>query len=567
MLKNLLLLLAAVTILSCANQTQPTGGPKDEDPPELLSSDPIQGSINVVTDKIELTFNEDIKTENAIEQLIITPRIDTEFEIKYRKSKATITFEENLPDSTTFTFNFREAVVDITEGNAPKNLKLAFSTGNYLDSLSISGNVKYHLTDRPGENITVALYQTSDTLDLFTGPPLYFTKTDNNGDYLFENLKGGNYKIYAFDDLNKNLTAQSNSESFGFLSGIIPLDSNIVELNLPLISVDARPLELQSARQSGTTFNVKYNKSLSNYNISADSHETIVHSFADNTQDNIRIYNTFHIEDSLQLFLSSQDSLNQFSKDTIYLKFEPTQRKPITASQTFDLQPIVIEQRLVTGQVGFNKPITKTNFDSTYIYIDSTHVYFLDSTNFKWGHSTNLLEFSYLLDQSLFEEKEESSNESQPNSPQDSLANDSTQQAKPELKPHIRFSEAAFISAESDSSTNIKTNLTFTTRDKFGLIALEIQTDYTNYIIQLLDAQNEVVAERINTQKFDFSYLKPGTYRIRILIDTNENGVWDPGNIFLDIEPEPSLFYDSSTGEQEVIIRANFEIVPDPIQF
>ena len=127
-----LFFLFTLALWSCDNQTQPTGGPKDEDPPKLIASDPVQGAINVSADEVELTFNEFIKTENPKEQLIISPRVNIEFEIKYRKNKAFITFEEDLPDSTTFTFNFREAIVDITESNPPENLKLAFSSGTYF---------------------------------------------------------------------------------------------------------------------------------------------------------------------------------------------------------------------------------------------------------------------------------------------------------------------------------------------------------------------------------------------------------------------------------------------------
>ncbi|MEM1407574.1 MAG: Ig-like domain-containing protein [Bacteroidota bacterium] len=558
---------------SCANQTQPTGGPKDEDPPELIESDPVQGAINVSANKVELTFNEFIKTENPKEQLIISPRVNIEFDIKYRKNKAFITFEEDLPDSTTFTFNFREAIVDITESNPPENLKLAFSSGTYLDSLSISGNVKFHLSDKVVENATVALYQVDDTLDIFTGPPLYFTKTDENGDYTFDNLKSTTYKIYAFQDDNKNLITESKSESYGFKSGIIQLDSSIANINIPLLHLDVRPLELQSYRQSGTTYNIKYNKPLLDYQLLPNSDDQIISSFSDEEQSNIQIYNTFTIRDSLQLFITAQDSLNQIAQDTVYLKFEPTQRKPVDLDQQFTLEKVIIEERLIQGSLNFNKPIVAINFDSIYVYIDSTHVYSLDSSHFFWSKDHRSLEYLYLLDKQLFDKKEKEKSEPNQRSKvaldSTSTKNDSTYipPPKPDLKPHIRFASASFITAELDSSSNIKTDLAFTASDQLGLIALQINTDRPSFIIQLLDNQDNIVNERINETQFDFKYVTPGTYRIRILVDQDQNGVWNSGNILLDIEPEPVLFYEQSTSEQTITIRANFEIAPDAIEF
>ena len=48
-------------IFSCANQTAPTGGPKDEDPPVLISSSPTDRQINFQKNTVELEFDEQLK--------------------------------------------------------------------------------------------------------------------------------------------------------------------------------------------------------------------------------------------------------------------------------------------------------------------------------------------------------------------------------------------------------------------------------------------------------------------------------------------------------------------------
>lgn len=66
-------LVTAILLASCARQSSPMGGPKDEDPPMLISSNPDNESINVKPTEIELLFNEYIKVENPTNQIIITP--------------------------------------------------------------------------------------------------------------------------------------------------------------------------------------------------------------------------------------------------------------------------------------------------------------------------------------------------------------------------------------------------------------------------------------------------------------------------------------------------------------
>ncbi len=577
------LVLLSLLFCKCANQTQPTGGPQDEEPPELESSKPAQGELNVETRQVELTFNEAIKLNSFKEQLIITPRIDAEYTPRYRKNKVIIDFEDPLSDSTTYTFNFREAIQDITEGNAPDNLKLAFSTGHYLDSMSIDGKIHYILTNDPGTDITVALYTFDDTLDIFTGPPLYFTRTDEEGYYSFENIKVNQYKIYAFADGNKNLTNQSQSESYGFSSQLLQLDTSVTELNIPVQHLDVRELEMQSDRQSGTVYILKFNKHVTSYSLEAEDHPElrISSNFSDDTHQIINIYNNIPIADSLTVFVRAYDSLQTEVIDTAYVKFEETRRKPAEFKTPLSLEKIITDRRLVNGVINFSKPVQRINFDSTYIYIDSLHIYPLDSTHFTWNFYKDKLEISYLLDKSLFQEKQEEeipqepASQSLPSTP-DSLGatspaldslNSEESPPKPEQPPHIYLAAASFISAEQDSSQLVKQELSFSKPEQFGTIIVEIQTDEPNYFIQLLDSKNQVVQETYNLANFEFKYIEPGAYRMRILIDSNQNGQWDAGNILTNTEPEPILFYYSSTDEQEITIRANFEIVPDPITF
>ena len=70
------LVIIATLFGACAKQSSPMGGPKDEDPPILLSSDPKNESINIKPEKLDLEFNEYVELENPTQSIIITPKID-----------------------------------------------------------------------------------------------------------------------------------------------------------------------------------------------------------------------------------------------------------------------------------------------------------------------------------------------------------------------------------------------------------------------------------------------------------------------------------------------------------
>ena len=240
----------ALLLYSCASLTTPTGGPKDTIPPILIKSSPDSNQINFKGKTVELTFNELIKLNNPKEEIIISPSPGKTIDYIAKGTKVIITPKDGWQDSTTYSIIFQEGIQDVTESNSPENLKLAFSTGNTIDSLSIKGSVKDLQKGLPLEKITVAL-MSSDTFDIFTDVPSYFTKTDSAGDFTLSNIKSNQYKIYAFDDKNKNLKVESRSERYGFKSSPLDLNQHIDSIEIGLIMLDSRPLKLTSIRNSG----------------------------------------------------------------------------------------------------------------------------------------------------------------------------------------------------------------------------------------------------------------------------------------------------------------------------
>ena len=50
-----------------------------------------------------------------------------------------------------------------------------------------------------------------------------------------------------------------------------------------------------------------------------------------------------------------------------------------------------------------------------------------------------------------------------------------------------------------------------------------------------------------------FNLLEPKTYKVRAIIDDNNNNKWDTGNYLLKIQPEKVIYF-----EEELKVRANY---------
>ena len=156
--KYLCFLLFTGFCLGCAQVGSPSGGPRDEDPPQMLESDPPNYSIRFEAKKIQITFDEYIVLDNVNQELIVSPPMEEQPEVKLKKKTLIIEFEEELKENTTYTFNFGNAIKDLHEGNKLQNFEYVFSTGDILDSMSVKGTLKYAETlKKPNEAISIML--------------------------------------------------------------------------------------------------------------------------------------------------------------------------------------------------------------------------------------------------------------------------------------------------------------------------------------------------------------------------------------------------------------------------
>ena len=558
---QIFLLTITIFALSCARQTAPTGGPKDSIPPTVIRTTPADQQINFQGQEIEATFSESVQLNNAKEQIIISPGVGKAFQAIVKKDRVSITLTNPLQPNTTYTVNFREAVQDLTEKNPAQNLHIAFSTGSYIDSLHLFGSVYEILTSKEGKDATVALYE-QDTFNIFRHTPAYFTKADPKGDFHIDNLKPGSYRIYAWLDNNKNLIVDSKTESYGLATEIVRPQDSTYAIEIPLVKLDARPLRLTSGRPSQTFFNIKTSKNTEFFSVTSPDHQLYASYGEDH--ENIRVYNTMQLEpnDSIAITFSAQDSLEQSIDTTLFVKFSQRAIKPEPFQVAAEQFSISGQTGLLQGEITFNKPVLHINHDSLFYRIDSAHVAQILPTDIRFDTTLTKLTIHKQIDKALLQPKAPTKSTTKATinaAPTRAPANSKKSTARRTPTDYeFNIAHATFISVEGDSSKATSLGIKPTTMESTGVIILQIKSKQQPLLVELL-SRGTVVARQPGKARTTFTDLPPGDYNVRVIVDSDKNNRWSPGNIFKNQPPELIKFYMNEEGQPSIALKANWE--------
>ena len=182
-------------------------------------------------------------------------------------------------------------------------------------------------------------------------------------------------------------------------------------------------------------------------------------------------------------------------------------------------------------------------------------VFRFDSSNFEWNQWYDQVTITKQLDsKQLIKEDTVTSTQPSVRDPRAVTSN------KPPVELYL--GQGLFTSVENDSSIVITQEYKFKSIIELGSIKGSITTDKPSFIIQLLDDKLKVLREIRNQKRYNFENLEPGKYQIRVLVDLNQNGKWDNGNIYELSTPEPVVFV-----EGDLIIRSNWELEGQNVTF
>ena len=577
---------------SCASMGTPDGGPYDEMPPKFVGSSPKLHAVNTKNKKLELEFDEFIKLEKAAEKVVVSPPQLDQPEIKVVGKKVVIELIDTLKDSTTYTIDFSDAIVDNNEGNPMGHFTYSFSTGASIDTMEVSGTVLNAADLEPIKGIQVGLHKNlNDTA--FTKLPFdRVSRTDSRGHFSIRGVAPGKYRIYALMDGNQNYLFDSKTEAIAFSDSIIipsmmpaTRQDTIWKDTLTIDTIKTvgytrfmpddiilRVFKEENTRQYfSRSQRDKENHFILKFSAKADTLPTLKGLNFDEKDAFVIEPNAgndsicYWIKDSLvyqmdtleiQMDYLYTDSLNQLvpKTDTIYLankltraqkeklakkeaeEKEKERKKKEKKGEKIEPEPTPFLKMNVDAPSAFdiNKNILLT-FEEPVVRIDTSAIRVNVKEDTLWVKTP----FLFVADSVIPRQYE-------------ILAS-----WEPEKEYQLQIDSAAIIGLYGLHSNKVEQTLKVKKQDEYGTLLLNLPGVEQSCIVELMDNSGKVLRQQAVTPEgtADFYYLAPNTkYYIRMFNDRNGNKVWDTGVFEKGIQPE-EVYYFPKVWE----MKANFE--------
>jgi uncharacterized protein (DUF2141 family) len=432
-----------------------------------------------------------------------------------------VEIKDTLRENTTYTINFGQSIVDNNEKNPNSFLTYVFSTGDYLDSLTLTGAVSDAVNLKADEFISVMLYEMDSTYTdstVFKQPPLYITNTGDSLPFFeLKNLKGGKYALFGLKDVNKNNMFDQSQDKIGFINDTItiPTDS-IYVLNLFREQLNYKPSVPSLAAKNKIIFGYQgdyRDMKIETLTLLPDSVSTTL--LKERDKDTLNYWLTPTELDSI-IFTVRNDKVKAIDTFTVKMRDLPMDSLKLSTS--------------VSG---------KFNFEDTFSILANTPIVALDTSQVALNVSDSIpMSYSYVLD---------------------TLKNkiDFDFEAEPNQKYSFSLMPGAITDFFGMQNDTLAYNLSTGSFADYGNLRMILGGDVTYPIVVQLTNEKGVVQREIiasEEQTFEFNHLNPGNYVARVIFDSNGNGKWDTGNYLKKQQPEKISYYPGT-----IEIRANWE--------
>ena len=583
---------------NCAKVGSPTGGPKDETPPEVTLSVPANKAVNSKSGELEITFSEFIALKNLNDELVISPPLKEKPVTRIRNKTLVIDLNDELRDSTTYTLNFGNAIADNNEGNLLPDFEFVFSTGPVIDSMAVAGSALNAFNLKPEkEKITVMLYDNLSDSAPYRDLPLYITKTSSEGKFAINNIRPGIFRLFALKDVNNNLKFDIPDEMIGFCDTSIIISSLSVQKikfikDSSLLKTKIKSPEKGGAAPADTskTDSVKFSgKEL--YAVNADlflfteedmrqsiiakereRRELLTFAFNRPLFDSIRIVPLnftaarWYLQDlspnrdtariwitdtsligrdtlSLALTYTTTDSARNYiiRTDTVILRFRPKDSKGSPGRKS--KEGAILQDSIFLQLLSNIRKQSVVDLNQSILIISPGPVS---------SHDINKFHLTRIEDSLQYVQKI-------------TLADDSSSLYNIRFSVDWMENSSYKLLVEPGAVTDIyrTTNDTleidFRTQksDYYGQIILSYDSSELPLVVQLIDEKENKVTEKYLTEsgQVAFDYLPPKKYRFKAILDRNNNRKWDTGNYLSRLQPEKVIYYPGL-----IDVRSNWDI-------
>ncbi|AWG21084.1 hypothetical protein FFWV33_05825 [Flavobacterium faecale] len=519
-------LVLVLSLLGCAKRGNITGGLKDSLAPILIASYPKNFTTNFTGNEISLTFDEYIKLKDANKQLVVSPPMKYEPVITPTNASKylNIRIKDTLLPNTTYSFNFGQSITDNNEGNPLNQFKYVFSTGTYIDSLSLGGTIKDALEKESDSFVSVMLYDQNDKFKdsiVYTDMPRYITNTlDSLKTFRLENLKAGKYLLVALKDNNKNNKFNSKEEKIGFLKQAISIPNDTLfelELFKEVIPFKAFKPTQASSNKLYLGYDGTQDFKLSKPKVVLTKEGVVLPT----------IVTQMPKKDSLQIWykpLKNDSLVIAISRD----KYEQKYSFKVKDQKTKDTLTV---SALQTGTIGYRERFTLET-GTPLVTIDKSKFSFVngakETVEFQTEHDA--------FNQKLYIDFKK----------------------VPAEKYNLTLLPGALVDFFDTKSDTLSYKFATKELDQVGNLKIKLQ-NVKKYpiIVQLTNQAGEVKETEYSTggDLVEFKLIDPSVYTLRIIYDDNKNQQYDSGNYLAKRYAEEVVYF-----SKDIDVRVNWDV-------
>ncbi len=528
MKKIIFLIVFSIFLVSCARVGSPVGGAKDTIPPKVMGSNIDTTKINVSRNikELRIDFDEYITLKDINKHLIISPplkKIKKILPSAIANKYLLIKWEDTLQQNTTYNFNFGNAIVDNNEANVLQYYNFAFSTGEKIDDLYISGELKNMMPDKSSQtkeaSLVVGLYQEKDTID-YRQKPYYITKADPDGYFELNYLSPGNYRILAFADENQNSVFDAGKENIGFLKEKIVLDKSISGLKINLFPSKKAVKYAEMKEVPGGILML----------FEGNPQETKVLSVNDKLQD----YKAIHLpkSDSVNIwFDAKKQNIGITNNENLKFSYDTGVKKDtVSVFYRYNTK----NEMAITNTKGNLLPPNRDFVITSNYFVEKIQPE-------KWS----------LVSDSIKQEFSAKISETKP------FEIHIKADYKEGKKYSLTVPKETVFSFYETTPKSYRFDFEANKTENYGSLTLSLENSpISNFWFQMLNESGDVAYSKYGKEtQIKLSSLKPGKYQPRILVDNNENGIWDTADFSTKEFAEDIYIF-----EKKVEIRPLWEI-------
>lgn len=591
--KYIALLLVIIGFYACASTGMPDGGPYDETPPKFVRATPEPNATNNKRKKISIEFDEYIKLDKASEKVIISPPQNEAPEVKVSGHRVLVEFFDTLRENTTYTIDFGDAIVDNNEDNPLGNFAYAFSTGEHIDTMEVSGTVLSADNLEPVKGIQVGLHKNLEDSAFVKLPFDRISRTDSRGHFTIRGVAPGKYRIYALMDGNQNYFFDSKTEAVAFLDSLVVPDmrpamrqdtvwneldtlayDTIYEVhytrflpdNLILRSFkEENPMQylVKSEREQLNRFSLYFSAKADTLPTikgldfdekdafiieSNPRNDTIRYWIKDTVmceRDTLTFQMDYLATDTLGQLVPKTDTLRMVNKidkkrrmalaEEALKKEEKERKKRAKKGDTLKVEPKFFAMSVdAPSSLDLNRNIV-LKFEEPVEHIDTAAIHMAVKVDSLWEDIPFILMGDSVVPRQY-----------------QILAD-----WQPGQEYQLKIDSLGIKGIYGLYTNKVENQLKVKTLEDYGTLYLNIVGAGPHAVVQLLNSSDGVVRQQPVTDKntCDFYFLQPSTkYYIRLFNDDNNNGVWDTGNYEEKRQPE-EVYYFPKVWE----MKANFE--------